>query len=276
MDVDYSTLSGLIRPDRILIGVVIIIVAIVVSRVVTQLLDKWGEGAARRRLALKRVSSILRFVIFLAAAALVITNVFHLSDEAMLALGGTLAVTAGFAFKDTAASLISGILILIDQPFQVGDRISFDGTYGEVREIGLRSVRVVTLDDNLVSIPTNKFLTDAVASANAGELDMMVVVDFHIALDADFDRAIHLAREATVTSKFVFLNKPVSVLISEVVAAEQFVTRVRVKAYVIDARFESRVISDITAKTKRAFHDAGIALPVEKYAHREAASEQHA
>lgn len=252
----------LVRPEKIVVGLLIIIVALVGSKFLTRLLDRWGEGSARRRLGFKRVASIMRFGVFLAAAALVITNVFNLSDDAMLALGGTIAVTVGFAFKDTAASLISGILILIDQPFQVGDRIAFGDTYGEVQEIGLRSVRVVTLDDNLVSIPTNKFLTDAVASSNAGALDMMVVVDFRIALDADFDLAMQLAREATVTSKYVFLNKPVVVLVGEEVVGEELATRIRVKAYVMDARFESKFASDVTAKTKRAFRAAEIALPI--------------
>lgn len=261
MDVDYGAIMQLVRPDKLVVGALIIAFAVLFSKFLTRLLDRWGEGTARRRLLLKRVASIARFGIFIAASALVITNVFNLSDDAMLALGGTLAVTVGFALKDTAASLISGILILIDQPFQVGDRISFGGTYGEVQEIGLRSVRVVTLDDNLVSIPTNKFLTDSVASGNAGALDMMVVVDFHIALDADFDLAMQLARESTVTSKYVFLNKPVVVLVGESVIGEELTTRVRVKAYVMDARFESKFASDVTAKTKRAFRDAGIALP---------------
>ncbi|MCB9506730.1 MAG: mechanosensitive ion channel [Myxococcales bacterium] len=267
MDVDYSALASLLRPERFLAALAIIGVAVFASKTVTRLLDGLGERQARRRLLYKRASSILRFVIFLAAAALVVTNVLTLSSEAMIALGGTMAVTIGFALKDTAASLISGILILMDQPFQVGDRIAFGGYYGEVQEIGLRSVRIVTLDDNLVSIPTNKFLTDVVASANAGALDMMVVVDFHIDPHADFDRAMALAREATLTSKYVFLNKPVVVLVGEAEIGEQLATRIRVKAYVVDARFESKFASDVTAKVKRAFRAAGIALPASAPGH---------
>ena len=261
MDVDYGVLAEVMRPDKLLLAVVIIVVAVVVLRVLTRVLDRLGEGQARRRLLFKKVSSIARFLIFIAASALVVTNVLDLSNEAMIALGGTLAVTVGFALKDTAASLISGILILIDQPFQVGDRIAFGGFYGEVTEIGLRSVRLVTLDDNLVSIPTNKFLTDAVSSANAGALDMQVVIDFHIAVNADFDLAKRLAREATVTSAYVFLNKPVVVLVSDEVIDVNIVTRIRVKAYVVDARFESKFVSDVTEKVKRAFTAYDIAPP---------------
>ena len=261
MDADFGGLLRLVDTDRLLVGLVIIVGAVVISRLVTQFLDRLSEGQARRRLVLKRVSSIARFAIFLLACVLIVTNVLSLSNEALLGLGGTIAVTAGFAFKDTAASIISGILILMDQPFQVGDWISFGGYYGEVKEIGLRTVRINTLDDNLVSIPTNKFLTDEVASSNAGELDMMIIIDFFIAVDDDFMKAKRIAYEATVTSKYVFLNKPVVVLLSDEITGIGYATRVRVKAYVADARFEKRFLSDVTERVKLAFREAGIDPP---------------
>ncbi|MCA9565590.1 MAG: mechanosensitive ion channel, partial [Myxococcales bacterium] len=148
------------------------------------------------------------------------------------------------------------------QPFQVGDRITFGSHYGEVKEIGLRMVRIVTLDDNLISIPTNKFLTEEVASGNAGALDMMVVIDFLIAIDADFEEAKRIVYEATVTSKYVYLNKPVAVLLSDQVVGMGVATQVRVKAYVVDTRFEKRFASDVTERVKHAFRKAGIRPPV--------------
>lgn len=261
MDMDASVLVTLFNPQRVVFAALVLTASVFLTRTITGFLDRIGERQARRRLMLKRVSTIARFVIFLLTAVIIVSNVFTLNRDALLALGGTIAVTVGFALKDTAASIISGILILIDQPFQVGDRITFGGTYGEVKEIGLRSVRIETLDDNLVSIPTNKFLTEAVASGNAGALDMQIVIDFHIAVDADFDRARRIAYEAAVTSKYVFLNKPVVVLLSEEVTPVAFATRVRVKVYVFDVRYERKIVSDITERVKRQFTREGIRPP---------------
>lgn len=261
MDTDVGALFNLLNFTKLFFAVVIIVLAVFLSRLVSRTLDRLGEGQARRRLLLKKVASIARFVIFVLAAVIIMTNVFVLSSEALFALGGTIAVTVGFALKDTVASVVAGILILVDQPFQVGDWISFGGYYGEVKEIGLRTVRVVTLDDNLVSVPTNKFLTDSVASANAGALDMMVVMDFFIAVDADFLLAKRAAYEATVTSKYVYLNKPVGVILSDEMTAAGYATRVRVKAYVIDTRYEKRFFSDVTERVKRTFRENGLAPP---------------
>ena len=261
MDQDFGALVRLFNPQRVAAAATILILSLIISRLITSTLDRLGEGSPRYRLTLKKLSTFARFFVFIVASYLVLTNVLVLGPEAWLALGGTIAVTAGFALKDTAASIISGLLILVDRPFQVGDRVSFDKYYGEIKEIGLRTVRLQTLDDNLVSIPTNKFLTDSVASANAGELDMMVVVDFFIAIDADFERAKRIAYEAAVTSKYVYLEKPVVVHLSEELTSAGYATRLRVLSYVVDCRFERRLVTDLTERVKAAFRSDGIGPP---------------
>ena len=247
----------------ILLALMIVAVAFVVNRVLTLTLDRMGEGQARRRLIFKRAQSFARLAIFVFAAYLVMATFFDFQEDraALIGIGGTLAVAIGFALKDTASSLTAGILILIDQPFQVGDRVSFGPYYGEVAEIGLRSVRIVTLDDSQVSIPNNKFLTEAVSSANAGALDMMVDIDFHIAMSADFERAREIVYEACITSRFVYLSKPVAILITDEVTPLAFATRIRCKAYVIDARYEKAFLSDVMVRVKRSFREEGIHYP---------------
>ena len=133
--------------------------------------------------------------------------------------------------------------------------------YGEVVEIGLRTTRIVTLDDNLVSIPNNRFLNDAVASANAGALDQMCVMTFHIGAAEDFETARRVLYEATVASRFVYLRKPVVVLMREapvpgldaVMAIE-----LKVKAYVMDGRYESAFSTDVHERVKRALRAAKV------------------
>jgi len=177
----------------------------------------------------------------------------------------TLGVAFAFAFKDLLASLMAGVILLIDEPFQVGDRITFGVHYGEVADIGLRSVRLVTLDDNLVTIPNAVFLTEAVASANAGQLDCMVVIPLYIGAAESFYRARRLAYEAAVTSRYVYLEKPVVTQITDEFLGERFVTVIRIKAYVFDARYETSFVSDVTERVKIAFRAHGVRTPDQQY-----------
>ena len=164
-------------------------------------------------------------------------------------------------FTLLVTTVAAGIMILFDQPFQVGDRVKFGETYGEVKEIGLRAVRIVTLDDNEVSIPNNKFLTEAVASANGGALDMMVVIRFYIAVTEDFELAKRIVHEACLTSKYVFLKKRVIMAVREEGRDGMFFTTILTKGYVIDARYEEAFMTDVTERVKRAFRRHNILPP---------------
>ena len=228
----------------------------------TRLLDNLGERFTDRRLQLKKGAALFRFAMYLGLGLLVPLVLLKPSGrEALVPMAAALSLGLGFAFKDLVASLVAGVLLLIDEPFQVGDRISFGDYYGEVQEIGLRSVRLVTLDDNLVTIPNSKFLTDPVASANAGALDCMVVVPFYLAPAADFDTGRRIIEEVAATSTFVYLEKPVVTVVTETFEGEHFCTVISLKCYVFDARYEKALVTDVTTRAKRALRDAGVRTP---------------
>ena len=256
-----AALFEFLRPGGILPALLVLTAAYAVSAFVARVLSNMGERFADRRLVLHQIKAVLRLVVFFVGILIAASFLFSFSSEALLALGGTIAVAAGFAFKDLLASMIAGIIILVDRPFQVGDRITFGEHYGEVVEIGLRTVRLVTLDDNLVTIPNNKFLTDAVASGNAGELDMLVQIDFHIGADQNLSLAKRLVGEALTSSHYAFLEKPWTVVVSPISLGDAVGLRLRAKVYVIDVKYEKALETDVTEQVLAAFQHHDIEPP---------------
>ncbi|HDY99492.1 MAG TPA: mechanosensitive ion channel [Pseudomonas sabulinigri] len=214
-----------------------------------------------RRFAIMQLTTLLSFVLYIIGAVVLVVGVLRPPHEFLIAIGGSAAVAIGFALKDVAASLISGLILLFDRPFQVGDRVSFDGVYGEIMAITLRTVRLRTLDDNIVTIPNSRFITDIVSSGNLGAMDMMVVTDFHLALDADIQQAQDIARQVIVTSRYAYLKKPVTFAIEEVQIAERLSIRLRAKAYVLDVNYEKAFQSDVTVRTTVLFRERGVPRP---------------
>jgi len=254
-------LMQIFDPSAIPIAIGWIVGAIVVIKIFLKILGRISERFAARRLMLQQAGTLIAFAAYVVAFVLAFTSLFDLSPEALFALSGTAAVTIGFALKDVAASFLAGITILVSKPFQVGDRVTFGGFYGEVREIGLRSVRVVTLDDNLVTIPSNKLLTEPIASANAGNIDCMVVVPFQIAPEADHARAQEIVRDAVLASKYLLLGKPFTVLLGTRLTERGLaVVELTAKAYVYDMRHEKAFSSDITDRVLTAFRENRIPL----------------
>jgi len=262
---DAAQVLQFIRPGGLPTALLIFAVVWFLVQLLHKLGEQLGNRMVDRRLAINQLVTILRFVLYIGAFAAAVPVVFALTDEMLIALGGTIAVTVGFALKDLAASIIAGMTLLVDKPFQVGDRVSFDGYYGEIRAIGLRSVRLVTLDDNLVTIPNNKFLNDSVSSGNAGELNMLIQQDFYIGIDQDLAVAKRIAQEAITSCPYAYLDKPWAVLVNEVIHEQYFALRIRAKVYVMDVRYEKLLESDVTERIVRGFAEAGIQRPAILY-----------
>lgn len=93
-------------------------------------------------------------VVLVALAGYVLLMIWGIDPTAWLASAGVIGIAVGFAARDTLANLFSGIFIVADAPYQIGDYIVLDsGERGEVTHVGLRSTRLLTRDDVEVTIP---------------------------------------------------------------------------------------------------------------------------
>ena len=258
---DVNILLNTINWGGMLVSVVVIFVASLLLRIVDKIVQNVGEVFAERRLMLQKFNAFWRFGVYIITIVVVIFLSFELSREAMTIIGGGAAVAIGFATKDLVASLVAGMMIIIDRPFQTGDRVSFDGHYGDITSIGLRSVKLQTLDDSTITIPNNMFLNTVTSCGNYGVLDMQVMIDFHIGLDQNAHLASDLIREAAATSRYVYLPKPIVVLVSQVLLEQCVALRLRLKIYVLDTQYEKAMETDVTLRVMDAFAINGIRPP---------------
>ncbi|EED34509.1 small-conductance mechanosensitive channel [Luminiphilus syltensis NOR5-1B] len=229
------------------------------------ILRQLAEGVMKRlpsrRFIILQFVTLTSFILYIGGVIVLIVAVLQPPREFLLAIAGSAAVAIGFALKDIASSLVAGILLLFERPFQVGDRVTYGETYGTITAITLRSVRLQTLDDNTVTIPNSSFITDIVSSGNMGAMDMMVTADFHLALDADVDKAEEILQQVIVTSRFTYLKKPIKFIVEEVEIAERIAIRLRARAYVLDVDYEKPFLTDITRRVSKLFIEAGIERP---------------
>jgi small-conductance mechanosensitive channel len=182
---DIALLSQIIDWTGIVQAAVVILFAWLLLRFVDRIVEDLGKSVAERRLLLQRINAFFRFSVYLTTIAFIVLVSFDFSPRVLAVIGGASVVAVGFATRDLLASLVGGILIILDRPFQIGDRVKFGGEYGDIKTIGLRSVKLTTLDDSTVTIPNNLFLSEVTSSSNSGQLDMQTVVDFYIGLDQD-------------------------------------------------------------------------------------------
>jgi small-conductance mechanosensitive channel len=250
-----------IRWGGVLTSVFVILGVWIALRFFSNFIEELGDQFTTRRMLFQRIGTIVQFFVYIVTVIAVITLSVRFDDKVLTLLGGTAAVAVGFAVRDLVASFIAGIMIMVDQPFQVGDRVSFGGEYGDITAIGLRSVRLQTLDDSTVTIPNNKFLTDMTSCGNYGAIDMQIVMDFYIGIDQDVLAARDIVTEAGLTSRYVHLPKPVVVLVKQVIHENYVAVRLQLKAYVLDTQYEKSFETDVNLRVMRAFSERQIGPP---------------
>ena len=246
---------------RVFWAVVTLITALFLIRGFVYILEGLAGRSAERRLFYKKLIPILRIVVWSLTIYIILRGIFALDAAGLAAAAAAAGVAVGFASQDILKNIFGGLVIIFDQPFQVGDKISVGGTYGEVVGIGLRSTRVVTPDDNLVSVPNAQVVDGQVSNANAGALDCQVVTDLYLPGWVDEVQAKKIAYDAAASAKYVFLEKPIVVLVKDEFK-ETFLTRVRVKAYVLDTRYENLLASEITERARAEFRKQGLLTPL--------------
>ena len=246
---------------KLLVSILLVILALYIVRGFVWLLEELAARGAERRLFYKKLIPIVRLLVWAFTVYLVITAVFRIPGNSLLAAAAAVGVAVGFAAQEVLKNIFGGIVIILDQPFQVGDKIAVGGTYGEVVSIGLRSTRIVTPDDNLVSVPNSQVVADQVANANAGELNLQVVTDLYLPGWVDVALAKRIAYAAAANSKYVYLDKPIVVIVKDEFK-ETFLLHLKVKAYVLDTRYEFLLMSDVTEAAKAEFLRTGLLRPM--------------
>ncbi len=202
------------------------------------------------------------FVVFIYITILL--EFFGISITAVTAVLGLGGLALSLAAQDTIADFISGIIILIDQPFRVGDRIQVEevDTWGDVVEIGMRSTKILTRDNRLVIIPNSTIGSSAVVNYTFPDSRYRVQIELGIGYGQDIDEIRRVIVEAVEKIDNVLEDKPVDALFLEF--GETTMTfRVR---WWIDSYVDTRRMFDkVNQVLYTALEGAGIEMPFTTY-----------
>jgi Small-conductance mechanosensitive channel len=232
--------------SKIFWTIVLLVVAYYFIKLVIKILDLFSERSAKFRITIKSIIPIFRIVFWSITIFAIIKGIYNPPFEAVITFAASVGIAVGLAAQDLLKNVFGGMALLLDQPFKVGDKIDSGKYYGEVIEIGLRATRLVTPDDSIVSVPNSELVNSSVSNSNSGELNCQVVAEIYLPIDIDTHRVRQIATESAQVSRYVYLNKPITVLFFNEVKERRSYLKMRLKAYVMDIRYEFQFKSDMT------------------------------
>jgi small-conductance mechanosensitive channel len=113
------------------------------------------------------IGRILGYVIFFLGVLIALQTV-GINATTLAVFGGALGIGLGFGLQDVVKNFVAGLIVLIERPVQVGDRIEIGEVSGDVVEIRARATVVRTNDDVHLIVPNSKFISDTVTNRSFG------------------------------------------------------------------------------------------------------------
>ncbi|MBW2977305.1 mechanosensitive ion channel family protein [Candidatus Woesearchaeota archaeon] len=173
---------------------IVIIVAHMTIRVFDILIDAWGKGWAEKtksRIDDQLIVLIHRFskIIFAILAFLFVLDLWGIKIGPLLASLGIAGIAVAFALQNTLGNIFGGISMILDKTVRVGDVIQIDDkTMGTVMDIGLRSTKIRTFNNETVIIPNGELASSKVDNYAPPDPSARVVLPFNVAYGSDVDK----------------------------------------------------------------------------------------
>jgi small-conductance mechanosensitive channel len=206
-------------------------------------------------------------VIIYATAAILALDILGINVMPFIAGAGVMGLALGFAAKDTLSNLIAGVLLIIDRPFEVGDRIEVwrapagSATWGDVIDIGLRATKIRTTDNIVIIIPNNEIMTRDIVNYTIINTMIRVRINFGIAYDADLALAKKAVFEAVEKIDWIAKEPAPKVVVRSFGESS---VELQLRVWIPDARRRMDTISQATDKIKERFDELGIEIPYPK------------
>jgi small conductance mechanosensitive channel len=243
---------------RLVIALVVFLAFYLLYRVLKLVLARVTRRAGVEPTAATFLLMALKYVVLIAGVVMALQEL-GLNVTTILEGLGIIGLALGFAAKDTLSNIIAGFFLFWDKPFVIGDLIEVSDEYGEVREITMRTTRIVTVDGKLVSFPNSVIVNSKIRSYTLSP---------HLRLDIDVtigvNEKITEAREVIldiVRGDERFLKEPPPEVV--VITIGDYFLKIELKVWLRDPRIHIPVREELREAIKNALDKAGITMPYE-------------
>ncbi|MEX2143840.1 MAG: mechanosensitive ion channel family protein [Anaerolineales bacterium] len=223
------------------------------------------SGLVRRGLRFRKVGAELTLLLSRLTQWAIIFSILLFSAQqvgvdvtAILTGLGILGFTLGFALQDVSKNFIAGLLLLLQQPFELGDTIQVSGFTGTIIDINLRDTEIRTVDGLRVRIPNGEVFTQPVLNFT-GLRQRRLQIKVGVAYDTDLEAA-HQAALDTIRAIPGVLEDPAINVHYE--AFGDFAIQMNILYWYDEGQTSYPTALDAGIRgIKTAFEDAGIVIP---------------
>ncbi|WP_372895968.1 mechanosensitive ion channel family protein [Stieleria sp.] len=236
--------------------VAVLLITAIVSRIIAKSVNWVLDRRVKiSQLAERMISNSIKNVVFVIGFAVALTTLEIDITPIVAAIGAT-GLVVGLALQGTLSNFASGLMILVNRPFDVGNVVTAGGITGTVDKMNLISTTFRTFDNQTIHVPNNSIWNNVITNITANE-NRRVDMEFGIGYGDDFEQAEQIILEV-VKSHDLVLEDPAPVVVTHALADSSVNIVCRPWAKTSDWW---QVKTDVTRAVKRRFDEAGISIP---------------
>ncbi len=179
--------------DKIINSLLAVVFVFILSRSLDVIIETWGTSFAKKTKT--KIDEVLlplfhkaSKVIFVIIAVLWVLAIWEIDITPYLAGAGIIGLVLGMALQDSLKNVFGGVSLLLDKNFHIGDPIQLEsGELGSVNEIGLRSTKILTFDNEVIFIPNGQLANMRIRNYVKPNTKIRKIVEFGVAYGSDVE-----------------------------------------------------------------------------------------
>jgi small-conductance mechanosensitive channel len=211
----FSSSGSPVRLSQIVVAFAVLVIGILVGRRIASVIGSRLQKSGRFNRSTAYLLQRLTFYVLVVLITLIALPIAGIPVTIFTVMGGAVAIGVGFGAQNLFNNLISGIIIMIEQPIRVGDIVEVQGGQGRVEEISNRCVRVRRSDGIDVLIPNSFFLEQPVVNWTHSDSDIRGEVPVGVAYGSPTTQVRDLIRQAADEHPEIRKDPPPIVLYEE-------------------------------------------------------------
>lgn len=189
--------------------------------------------------------------------AIIVFQFIGINLSGLAVIFGLLSVGIGFGLQNITSNFISGLILLLERPIKIGDRVRVGGIEGDVLEINIRSTTVRSLDNISIIVPNSEFIISQVINLSHGDLKLRMDIDVGVSYDSDLDSVLHSLREVAQENPEILKDPQPLVHLTEFADSAW---NMKLRVWIDNPKRHQIVRSDINCAIVRKFREQGIVI----------------
>jgi small-conductance mechanosensitive channel len=226
--------------------------------------DKDGVADTDKNKTIKTLVKRTGQIVLVVGYAMMVLDHFGIDFTVAVAALGIGGLALSLAAKDTLSDAISGIVIMIDQPFRIGDRIEIQelGTWGDVVDVGIRTTKIHTRDNRLVIVPNSTIGNNQVVNYTYPDPQYRVQMDIGVCYGEDIEDVRRIIVTTLKKVDGILTDRPVDALYVKMGDSTMIF---RVRWWIESYEDTRRVYDKVNTALQQALDEAGIESPYQTF-----------